>query len=66
MEIKQQCFFFLLRDPTHQSFTFNSQFLYKLKHKVHLFENVCGICHFQFCLVFMKVYIFVPQKASSV
>ena len=40
----------------HQSFTFNSQFLYKLKHKVRLFKRVSGIFHFLFCLVFIKVY----------
>ena len=44
------------------SFTFNSQLLYELKHKVHLSENVCGIFYFQFCLGFIQVYIFVPQK----
>ena len=34
--------FFLLRAPTHHSFTSNFQFLYELKHKV------CGIFHFRF------------------
>ena len=48
------------------SFTFNSQLLYELKHKVHLSENVCGIFYFQFCLGFIQVYIFVPQKGWSV
>ena len=27
---------FLLRAPTHYSFTFDSQFLYELVHKAHL------------------------------
>ena len=54
---------FLSLPPTHHSFTFNSRFLYELKHKVHHSESVCGIFHFRFRLVFIKVYIFVQQKA---
>ena len=46
------------RAPTHQSFTFNSQLLYELKHKVHLSKILCvGFSIFD-CLVFIKVYIF--------
>ena len=55
--------FFLLRVPTHHSFTFNLRFLYELKHKVRLSETVCGIFHFHFSFIFMKVYIFVQQNA---
>ena len=51
--------FFLSQAATHHSFTFNLQFLYELKHKVCLFKTVCGIFYFQFCFVFIKVYIFV-------
>ena len=54
---------FLARAPTHHSFTFNSQFLYELKHKVNLSKDGCGIFHIWFYLVFIKVYIFVEQKA---
>ena len=32
--------FFLLRAPTHQSFTFNLRFLSEPKHKVHLSKTV--------------------------
>ena len=32
--------FFLPQAPTHQGFTFNLQFLYELKHKVHLSKTV--------------------------
>ena len=53
-------FFFLLRAPTHHSFTFNLWFLYELKHKI---RTVCGIFHFRFRFVFIKVYIFVQQNA---
>ena len=55
--------FFLSRAPTHHSLTFNSQFLYELKHMVHLSKTMYGIFHFLFRLVFIKIYIFVQQKA---
>ena len=57
--------FFLSRAPTHHSFAFNVRFLYVLKHKVHLSKTVCAIFHFRFCLVFIKVCIFVQQNAST-
>ena len=60
--LHKNALFFLSRAPTHHSFTFNSQFLYGLKHKVHPSKSACGIFHFRFCLVFIKVYIFVQQK----
>ena len=44
--------------PIHHSCTFNSRFLYELKHKVRLCKSVCGIFHFQFCFVFMKFTFF--------
>ena len=55
--------FFLARAPTHQSFTFNLQFLYELKHKVRLSKTVCEIFDFRFRSVFIIVYIFVQQNA---
>ena len=55
--------FFLSRGPTHYSFTFNLRFLYELNHKVRLSKIVCGIFHFRFRFVFIKVYIFVQQNA---
>ena len=57
--------FFLSRAPAHHSFTFDLQFLYELKHKVYLSETMCGIFHFRFHCVFIKVYIFVQQKAQT-
>ena len=60
INVTENTLFFLLRPPSHHSFTFNSQFLYGLKYNVHLSETV--IFHFQFCFVFMKFYIFVQQK----
>ena len=54
---------FLLRAPTHHSFTFNLRLLYELKDKIHLCKIVCGIFHFRFRLDFIKVYIFVQQTA---
>ena len=52
----------LSRAPSHNSFTFNSQFLYKLKHMPHLSKTVCGIFHVSIPSRFIKVYIFIHQK----
>ena len=57
---------FLLRAPTHQSFTLTSRFLYELKHRVYICETVCGIFHVWFRLVFIRVNIFVQQEAWTV
>ena len=56
---------FLSRAQTHHSFTFNSQFLPELKHKVHLSKSVFEIFHFRFRFVFIKVWFFVQEKAST-
>ena len=51
--------------PTHHSFTFNSRFLYELRHKVHISETVCEIFHFRFRLVFIKVkHSFASQNSD--
>ena len=55
--------FFLSRAPSHHSFTFNLGFLYELKHKARLSETVCGLSHFRFRFVFIKVFIFAQQNA---
>ena len=39
----------------HHSFTFNLRFLYELNHKVRLCKTACGIFHFRFRSVFIKV-----------
>ena len=49
--------------PTHHSFTSNLRFLHELKHKVRLSKTICGVFHFWFRFVFIKVYIFVQQNA---
>ena len=54
--------FFLWRTPAQHSFTCNLRFLYELKHKVRLSKTVCGIFHFRFRLLFIKVYIFCSTK----
>ena len=41
---------------------FNLQFLYQLMHMVYLSKTVCGIFHFQFCFIFIEIYIFVQQN----
>ena len=61
INITKNVIFFLLR--THYNFTFYSQFLHELEHKVHLSKSVCRISYFRFCLVFIKVHISVQQKA---
>ena len=65
INVTKDALFFLSRVPTHYNFTFNLQFLYELKHKDHVSKTVCGIFHFRFRLVFIKVYIFVQQKART-
>ena len=65
INIAKNALSFLSRAPTHHSFTFISRFLYELKHKVRLSKNVCGVLHFQFRFIFVRVYIFVYQKAYS-
>ena len=55
--------FFLSRAPTHHRFTFNLRFLYEMKYKVRLSKTVCGIFHFPFGFIFIKVCIFVQQNA---
>ena len=72
INVIKNALFFLSRAPTHHSFTFYFYFLFltfylqllcELKHKVRHSKILCGIFHFRFCLVFIKVYIFVQQKA---
>ena len=59
---KKNAHFFLSRAPTHYSFTFNLLFLYEMRQKVQLPKTVCGIFHFWFRFVFIKVYTFVQQN----
>ena len=58
----KKCPLFSSGAPTHYSFTFNVRFLYELKHKVRLSKTVCGIFHFRFRFVLIKVYIFVQRN----
>ena len=55
--------FFLSQFPTHHSFTLILRFLFELKQKVRPSKTVCGIFHFRFHFVFVKVYIFVQKNA---
>ena len=54
---------FFLQTPTHHSFTFNSQSLYEMKHKVHLSKNSVQDFLFSFLSHFYVSYIFVQQNA---
>ena len=61
----KNAFFFPSRAPTHQSFTLNLLFLYDLNHKVCLSKTVCGISHFRFGFISIKVYVFVQKKKKK-
>ena len=63
INVTENVLFFHLRAPTHHSFTFILRFLNELKRKVRLSKTVCGIFHFRFRSVFIKVYIFTQQNA---
>ena len=63
INVAKNALFFLSRAPAHHSFTFNSGFLYELKHEYHLAKTECWIFHFRFRFVLMKVYIFFLQRA---
>ena len=63
INVTKNALLFLSQAPTYHSFTFHLQFLYVLKHMVHLSKTMCGILHFQFRLIFINLYIFVQQKA---
>ena len=46
LNVTENALLFLSRAQTHDSFTFNSRFLYELKHKVRLSKYVWGVFHF--------------------
>ena len=58
INVTKNALFILLQAPTHHSFTFNSQFIYELKHMVRLSKTIFFI-YFDF----LKLYNFVQQKA---
>ena len=60
INVTKDALFFLLRALAHHNFTFNLWFFYELKQKVRFSKSVCGIFHFWFRLVFIK--LFVQQK----
>ena len=67
----KNAFFFLSRAPTHQSFTFNLQFLHELKLKVGPCKSVFGFSIFdlvsfllKFIFLFNKKYRLFDFKAS--
>ena len=62
INIKKNVHFFISRAPTNLGCTFNLQFLYKLKHKIYISKRVCGIFHFRFRLIFIKVLFLFNKK----
>ena len=63
ISVTKNTLIFPSRAPAHHSFIFNSQFSYELKYETRLSKSVIGIFHFRFSFVFIRVYIFVQQKA---
>ena len=61
LSVTKNPLFVLSRAPTHHSFTLNSQFLYELKHIVHLSKTVFGIFHFRFVSFLLK-FVFLFSK----
>ena len=58
----KNAFFFLSQGPTHEGFTFNSRFLYELKHQFVISKTVSEIFKFQFRFVFIKAYVLLNKK----
>ena len=56
---KNALLFFCEVEPVTALLLINLQFLYELKHMVHLSETVCEIFHFRFRIVIIKLYSFV-------
>ena len=54
--------FFLSRASTHDSFTFDLQFLHEMRHKVFLSKIVCEIFHFRFRFVLYESLYFSSTK----
>ena len=65
INVTKNALLFFSRAPTHSSFSFDSQLLYSLKHKVHFSKAVCGIFPFSVLSPFFIVYIFVQQKVFT-
>ena len=63
INVTNNAYFFVSRPPTHHSFAFNLRCLNELKHKARISKSMCGTFHFRFRFVFIKVDIFVQQKA---
>ena len=55
INVTKNTLFFLSTAPTHHSFTFNSQFLYELKHKVRLPKTVMGFSIFDSVSFLLKL-----------
>ena len=56
---KNALLFFCEGQPVTALLLINLQFLYELKHMVHLSKTVCEIFHFRFRMVIIKLYSFV-------
>ena len=61
LNVTKNALFFLLRAPTHHSFTFNFQFLYELKRMFHLPKLCVGFSIFD-SVLFLLNFIFLFNK----
>ena len=64
MNATKNALLFLSWAPTNHSFTFNSQSLYELKHKIHLTKAVYGIFHYRFHQFLLK-FLFLFNKSMD-
>ena len=65
INVTKNALFFLSRALIHHSFTFNSQFLYELNHKVHHSKTVWGILHHRFRFLFYESLYFCSTKGMD-
>ena len=62
INVTKNALFFLSRAPTHHSFTFNSRFLYEMKHMVHLSKSVWEFFHFRSVSFLLKFIFLFNEK----
>ena len=63
VNVTQDALLISLASSTYHSFTLNSRYLYELKHQACHSKSMRGIFHLLFRFFFIKVYVFVQQKA---
>ena len=64
INVTKNALFFLSHAPIHHSFTFNSRFLYELKHKFIFLKLCMGFSIFDSFLFLLKFWFFFQQKSQ--